>query len=345
MDERDVLRVGVCAMPKKVESEPMQRILAALTSSRVAHFEPMIFDAKTLFERPIHKWPVCDALIAFHSEGFPLERAIAYAELRRPYCLNGLREQRMLLDRSKVYEVLARERVPVPRHIVVRHDGADVGRTDTRFVEHDDYIEYCGERLFKPFVEKPIDAEDHRVCIYYARPLYGRRRLFRKTANQSSVFEPGWRRVRREGAFIYEEFIPSERQSDIKVYAVGPEYAYAERRKSPVVDGIVERNAHGKELRFPVELSTAERCVAATITAAFRQFVCGFDLIRHADGNAFYVNDVNGFSFVKGSQSYYDSCGRILAEHLARECARSAAVDGERPRSAQRCSASDGSTP
>jgi inositol hexakisphosphate/diphosphoinositol-pentakisphosphate kinase len=83
----------------------------------------------------------------------------------------------------------------------------------------------------------------------------------------------------------------------------------AEARKSPTVDGKVQRNADGKEIRFPVILTLSEKEIARRIVLQFKQFVCGFDLLRVQEGHSVvsYVCDVNGFSFVKNSRYVRDS--------------------------------------
>jgi hypothetical protein len=48
----------------------------------------------------------------------------------------------------------------------------------------------------------------------------------------------------------------------IYIDTVGPDYGHAEARKSPAVDGKVERNPDGKEVRFPVILTLREKEIA-----------------------------------------------------------------------------------
>lgn len=54
----------------------------------------------------------------------------------------------------------------------------------------------------------------------------------------------------------------------------------AEARKSPALDGKVERDSQGKEIRYPVILNNAEKLISRKVCVAFKQTVCGFDLLR-----------------------------------------------------------------
>ncbi|KAG2714385.1 hypothetical protein I3760_03G024000 [Carya illinoinensis] len=300
------LKIGVCVMEKKVFTAPMGQILERLKA--FGEFEIIHFGDKVILEDPIESWPICDCLIAFYSTGYPLEKAEAYAALRKPFLVNELEPQHLLHDRRKVYERLEMFEIPVPRYALVNRE-VPYQELDY-FVEEDDFVEVHGNRFWKPFVEKPIDGDDHRIMIYYPSSAGGgMKELFRKVGNRSSEFHPEIRKVRREGSYIYEEFKPTG-GTDVKVYTVGPEYAHAEARKSPVVDGVVMRNPDGKEVRYPVLLTPTEKQMARDVYTAFRQAVCGFDLLR-SDGCS-YVCDVNGWSFVKNSYKYYDDAACVL---------------------------------
>ena len=51
-------------------------------------------------------------------------------------------------------------------------------------VETDDLLEINGISFHKPFVEKPIDAENHNIYIYFPSDYGGgSQRLFRKVRN------------------------------------------------------------------------------------------------------------------------------------------------------------------
>lgn len=300
------ITVGVCVMEKKAASAPMLEILERLEA--FGEFEIVYFGDKVILEEPIESWPICECLIAFYSSGYPLQRAEAYAALRKPFLVNELEQQRLLHDRRKVYERLEMYGIPVPRYALVNRDYPN--QDLDYFIEEEDFVEVHGNRFWKPFVEKPVDGDNHSIMIYYPSSAGGgMKELFRKVGNRSSDFHPEVRRVRREGSYIYEEFMPTG-GTDVKVYTVGPEYAHAEARKSPVVDGVVMRNPDGKEVRYPVLLTPTEKQMAREVCVAFRQAVCGFDLLR-CEGRS-YVCDVNGWSFVKNSYKYYDDAACVM---------------------------------
>ncbi|KAL6106349.1 ppip5k1 [Pungitius sinensis] len=311
--ERQIM-VGICAMMKKSKSKPMTEILERLC--KFDYIDMVIFPEEVILEEPVEKWPLCDCLISFHSKGFPLDKAVEYAKLRNPLLINDLNMQYFIQDRREVYRILQEEGIDLPRYAVLNRDPDKP--EECNLVEAEDHVEVNGEVFPKPFVEKPVCAEDHNVYIYYPTSAGGgSQRLFRKIGSRSSVYSPETN-VRKTGSYIYEEFMPTD-GTDVKVYTVGPDYAHAEARKSPALDGKVERDSEGKEIRYPVMLTAMEKLVARKVCLAFKQTVCGFDLLR-ANGHS-YVCDVNGFSFVKNSMKYYDDCAKVLGNMVMRELA------------------------
>ncbi|XP_024884543.1 inositol hexakisphosphate and diphosphoinositol-pentakisphosphate kinase 2 isoform X8 [Temnothorax curvispinosus] len=306
--------VGICAMAKKSQSKPMKEILTRL--EEFEYIKIIVFPEEVILKEPVENWPVVDCLISFHSKGFPLDKAINYASLRKPFIINHLPMQYDIQDRRRVYAILESEGIEIPRYAVLDRDSPDPKQHE--LVESEDHVEVNGITFNKPFVEKPVSAEDHNIYIYYPTSAGGgSQRLFRKIGSRSSVYSPE-SRVRKSGSYIYEDFMPTD-GTDVKVYTVGPDYAHAEARKSPALDGKVERDSEGKEIRYPVILNNAEKLISRKVCLAFKQTVCGFDLLR-ANGQSF-VCDVNGFSFVKNSNKYYDDCAKILGNMILRELA------------------------
>jgi hypothetical protein len=272
----------------------------------------------------------------------------AQVKLRKPVCINDLPMQKVFWDRRVVLKILDTVGVPTPKRLEVDRDGGphlepalveqikkelgvrlDEPRPETNFRYENDVVTVNGVSLSKSYVEKPVSGEDHNINIYFSKKRGGgARRLFRKVrtrnvspsrllneaqiGNKSSEHDPSLDAPRTDASYVYEEFMDVENAEDIKVYTLGPNFVHAETRKSPVVDGVVRRNTDGKEIRFICELTPEERKMASSIAKAFKQNICGFDLLRVK--NKSYVIDVNGWSFVKGNECV----GAISAQRTAR---------------------------
>ena len=343
--------IGVCALDVKARSKPSRQILTRLQGD--GEFEVIVFGDKAILDEDFENWPICDFLIAFFSEGFPLEKAIAYVKLRKPFVVNDLQMQKVLWDRRLCLKILDQMNVPTPTRIQVNRDGgprlesADLaqhvksmsgvtlqgppdgtggGEPMTRTVamaDDGDTLLVDGQPFRKPFVEKPVDGEDHNIIIYFPRSHEGggARRLFRKIGNKSSESDPGLITPRsitdEKNSYIYEQFLQTENAEDVKLYTVTSQYVHAETRKSPVVDGLVKRNTHGKEIRYVTKLTAHEKDMASKVSRGFGQRICGFDLLR--TGSQSFVIDVNGWSFVKDNSGYYDKCAEILKSIFSQE--------------------------
>lgn len=53
--------------------------MAAITERLIAfgEFDVEVFDDDITLNKPVTEWPLCDVLLSWHSDGFPLEKVCA----------------------------------------------------------------------------------------------------------------------------------------------------------------------------------------------------------------------------------------------------------------------------
>ena len=66
--------------------------------------------------------------------------------------------------------------------------GGGNGNNEAELEEHDDHIVLNGVQINKPFVKKPVDADDHNLAIYFPSSAAGGdyKKIFRQIGNRSS---------------------------------------------------------------------------------------------------------------------------------------------------------------
>ena len=309
------IKLGVIAMEKKTKGKSFRKILDEL--DKYGDMEFIVMTDKQIQEDPIDQWPVFDALITFYADGYPTDKVIEYVKKVNPILVNDPERHKWIFNRGKIYEVCDEFQIPSPKHIIVDTSKENV-------TEELDYIEYRGVRLDKPFVEKPLDSERHDIRIMYnSRDGGGCTQIFRRVFEEDGKAKNSERndngKIRRDGVFVFEEFIVQKDPVDIKVYAVD-DYAYAEMRKPPGEDGKPVLDEFGREVRVKVDLTDDEKLAARKITKEFGQTVCGFDILRRETGG-FAVIDINGWSFVKSKIGGEDFpiCAKIVHEKIIAE--------------------------
>ena len=131
--------------------------------------------------------------------------------MRNPYIINDLEAQFDIQDRRMVYQILENAGIEIPRYAILDRDDSE----RNCLIEQDDHVEVNGIVFNKPFVEKPVSAEDHNIYVYYPSSAGGgSQRLFRKIGSRSSFYSSE-STIRKTGSYIYEDFMPTD-GTDVK---------------------------------------------------------------------------------------------------------------------------------
>lgn len=155
--------VGVMGVRRKLDSKAMCRILSYIGEYDVG-LRLVQIDEHVMSRQSIEQWPIVDVVIPLYSKLFPLQKVLKYVALRSPIVVNDLQMQTFMQDRRTIRNILAKHNVPTPPAVYVNrsvndrvvHTGHN-GNTLTVFSS----ARSAQFRIHKPFVEKPVDPEDH----------------------------------------------------------------------------------------------------------------------------------------------------------------------------------------
>jgi len=223
----------------------------------------------------------CDALLVLWSQFFqgPHEGRLIEISDRvgraGALVLNDVRKLVAMQDRRWLLQKLKEHGLPTPMFV-----SRDLGTHDASFEEHDDYIMIGGNRINKPFVEKPVDRRDREIYVYFPNDAGGGRALLstRESGEVEYVcrFEPCGR-VRKEGSFVYQEYLQSDGFVVQAVCAGGLSYGHA------LLSGVVSQPGVASQTASQpcaVWLRQEEKIIASKLNVLLQQTLIGLTFVR-----------------------------------------------------------------
>lgn len=159
--------IGIAGVHRKLYSRPMRGIVNSLRICNPT-FTIVLLDEYEMEAHHVSDWPVVHVLLTMYSPPFPLDKVLAYCDLRRPVLVNNLHMQPHMMDRRQIRNLLDQAGVPTPDAVFVDRDNGDV--VEQRGENGDTLVVKNVKRkkdfaISKPFVEKPVNPEDHSMYL------------------------------------------------------------------------------------------------------------------------------------------------------------------------------------
>lgn len=270
----------------------------------------------------------CDAVLVLWSQYFQgalhgqLKALTDAASKRGALILNDIDRIVEMQDRRWLLKKLQEAGVPSPFYVECSRNQRC---PDPTVEEHNDFIVINGQRINKPFVEKPVDRRDREIYVYFPKSTGGGRALAstRESGDMEYVcrFDQSMR-VRREGSFIYQEYLQSDGVVVQAVCAGG--YAYGNAVHQGVMTSLKsESHMHGEfdSTAMPIILRQEEKLVAEKLRVVMQQTLFGITFVRAQNDKGkitSYVIDVWPGVPRVGFGTFSDEVARALLFAIAR---------------------------
>jgi len=254
----------------------------------------------------------CDAVLVLGSQYFHASLQHHLVEIseragsKGAILLNDVRRLFDLQDRRWLLRELRERSIPTPPSAECSRDAGSNSSSSCRqhVEEHGDYIIVDGQRINKPFFEKPVDRRDREIYLYFPKEAGGGRAVIGSHESgdvDRSIRFDSTSRIRREGSFVYQEYAQSDGLVVQAVCVGGQAYGHAVHSGffgmgpqpsqshggtasaagvgAPVAAGLMS-NAVAATGGCPVFLRQEEKLIAKNLSMVMRQTLFGITFAR-----------------------------------------------------------------